>query len=559
MTDALADFCFAERHAFLVPAEAVGEGGLTDRFTEGLLASGRAGRGVAQGLSASIAAHWRRRAALARGAPDTFLPPRALNYLVVTDPSASRPYFEPFVGASALLYASDFATETGGRELGAYALCFTELLGQVGTPGKAALTSLCYLLSLEEGEVAELARDVARCARPDAPAFDLLCEHLGTVRSHVFCEGVNLPTPAPEGHARIQGTSLFAPRSMASTLGRIVRAFDVEARRVADEYLARAAVRTGSPESRLLEWLRADAPRVVVALGERVLWHPDRPAEVEALEAELGTIGDRVAESLEQDLRTVASASARMRALLREPEGMRVPTESIDEGGGVWLRHADAIVAYDLEQPGLDARTEPGPAYHGLLLAARTAHEWGHVAIENGVVYVADTDAYAEAKRDIERVIERIAVSADAAWSGELAAERSELAREGQDLGALPLARFEDYGANLLMRHALTPAELEAYVRNNVRPLGLVDTGPLRKLSRYAYEAQYLGLSGVDDPWDYFVRVTFFREEMIDSGLVSELDARALFASVGRALGAYGLNASKLSRELGALPRRIVA
>jgi hypothetical protein len=328
---------------------------------------------------------------------------------------------------------------------------------------------------------------------------------------------------------------------------------------VADAYLSRAAARHGRPETKLLEWLGRDAPRVVVALGERVLWHPERPADTSALEAELASVGDAVAASLERDLRVVESASHRMRSLFADPGSMRVPTESIDEGGGVWLRHGDAIVAYDLEQPGLDARREPGPAYHRLLLAARTAHEWGHVAIENGVIRIQDAGAYAEAKRDIARILERIDVAADDAWRGELDAERADLDAANESLETLPLARFEDYGANLLMRHALTPAELEAYVRNNVRPLGLVETGPLRKLSRYAYEAQYLGLGGVADPWDYFVRLTFFREEMIDSGLVSEHDARALFAAVGRALGAYDLDPSKLSRPLAPLPRRIVA
>jgi hypothetical protein len=555
----LAALAFSQPKVVLVPAEAVKDDGLSVEYREQAIAAGRLDPPTVDTLSRALALRFARQRALASRAPDTFLPPRALNYCIVTDPIGSRPYFEPFVEASALVYACDFARETGGEELGALAIGFAELLGQVGTPGKAMLASLGYLLSLPEAAAETLALELARARRPDAAAFRALGVALPGLRAALLHEGVNLVGAAPETHANIKGTGLYASRAFGPTLGRLLSGFDVEARRVADAYLAHVGRRTGEPEREVAAMLAEDAPRVVLVRGDRVLWHPHRPDETERVLRELGDIGDEIGRSLLRDLRMVDDASRRMRSLLRSPDAMRVPVHSIDEGGGVYLRHEDSIVAYDLDQPGLDASREPGPAFHDLLLAARTAHEWGHVAVENDVVSGAQSGAFDAAKREIAQALRDVAAHVAPELADEIRDELREIASAGEDLGALPLARIEDYSANLLMRHALTPAELEAYVRNNVRPLLRIDAKPLRKLARYAYEAQYLGLGCAPDPWGYFLRISYFAEEMIEGGVTSEARARALFAAVARALGLLHVEPGMLTRSIdGARPPRAV-
>jgi len=544
------ELCFSQRDVVLVPAEAIGKEGIGPAYRAQAEADGRLSSLCLDTLSESLATHFRRRRLLTERAPDWFLPPRALNYCVVVEPLASRPYFEPFVEASALLYASDFETPSGGMELGCFSLLLAELLGQVGTPGKALLASLGYLVSLSDEEANALTVELARTRRPDEGAFHALGAEISHLRNFVFHENINVPSSPTGTLARIKGTGLWAERAVAGTLGRLVMTFDTAARTVADDYLSRASLRSGTPSRDVADMLVRWKPRVVVALGDLVLWHPKQPDDVARLEGALDGIGDAIGKSLEKDLLLVDEASRRMRALLAEPDSMRIPIHSIDEGGGVYLRHEDALIAYDLEQPGLDARREPGPAFHDLLLAARVAHEWGHVAVENGVVRVADPSALEEAKREIAQALRDVARHVDASLREEVELELREIAGAGEDLGELPLARIEDYSANLLMRYALRPAELDAYVRNNVRPLLKLSIRPLRKLARFAYEAQYLGLGTLADPWGYFMAVTYFREEMIDGGIVDEVRARSLFAAVGHALRAYAIDRTKLAREI---------
>jgi hypothetical protein len=184
-----------------------------------------------------------------------------------------------------------------------------------------------------------------------------------------------------------------------------------------------------------------------------------------------------------------------------------------------------------------------------LLLAARAMHEWGHLAVDGGVVPVpvSKEQEAAGAHAALEHLFSRI-VNGMPADAAELADRELRAMRdEGTRLADLPFSRMEDYRANLVSKRLLSDAALQAYVRANVRSLATENVGTLRKLARYAYEAQYLWLADVLDPWRYLMESTYFREEFVDSKLVTEGAARELVEAVGRMCRCYEVDLSRLA------------
>jgi hypothetical protein len=248
------------------------------------------------------------------------------------------------------------------------------------------------------------------------------------------------------------------------------------------------------------------------------------------------------------DLATIDRVTRAFLGLLVDPGALVVPTGSLEEAGGVFVHHERRLIAYALVQPGLDVRIEAAPPFHRLLLAARVAHEWGHLAVDGGAVPVplANRGAFGEAESELRALFLRVVRTAPDAAKGAIEAELAELERERIRIETLPLARIEDYRSNVLFRRVLSTAEREAYIRVNIRSLLTEPIGVIPKLARYAYESQYLWLSEMPDPWHYLFSCTYLREEMVESDLVSEATLRELVAIVGRLCRAYEVDVTKL-------------
>ena len=169
--------------------------------------------------------------------------------------------------------------------------------------------------------------------------------------------------------------------------------------------------------------------------------------------------------------------------------------------------------------------------------------------MEAGVVRVpperrADLEAArGEVRACFERIVSRTSPEARPLLEEEVRA----LLDEGTDFASLPFARIEDYGANLIVCRLLPPEVFEAYARANVRSLAAEDIGLLRKLARYAYEVQYLRLVGLEDPWGYLAASTYFKEEFVDAGVVSEEDAKALIAAVAKVCACHEVDEGRIN------------
>jgi hypothetical protein len=65
------------------------------------------------------------------------------------------------------------------------------------------------------------------------------------------------------------------------------------------------------------------------------------------------------------------------------------------------------------------------------------------------------------------------------------------------------------------------------------------------ELARYTYEVHYLPLAGMAR--SYFMDSSRFRDYFIDSGIVSEDGANALFDAAGDVLACYAIDETKIS------------
>jgi hypothetical protein len=118
----------------------------------------------------------------------------------------------------------------------------------------------------------------------------------------------------------------------------------------------------------------------------------------------------------------------------------------------------------------------------------------------------------------------------------------------GAGLLQIPLVRMADYQANLLARRYLSRAELETYIRNNVYCLRW--TSPpaafLQRLVRSVFEAQYLELSLVADRRRYLLSSTWFDQDYLHSGTISESQLEELLSLVQRLCAAQEVDDTKL-------------
>ncbi len=544
----LAPFYFEHEGCFLVPLEELSMAGVSAEIADEIERRGLLSRGAIDLLSEAIRLLSDRLGALHRGAPDVHLPPRLVNVLVITEPGTTRPFFQPFTDASVVVYASDLDPARSSAEHAAFQLLVAERLGQLKRYGRALLAALPLLLAFDAAQAASFARGAALSERPDAAvakALGILCDRL---RQNLFTDGLG-EGALPDGAARIQGTALATQRAFAPELSRLTKEAEEAAAAVATTYLERQRARARAHEDDVCRFLERERPRVLVLDDSGVIiWNPERAGETSGVRAALRDIGELPARSLVADLTTVSRVTGDFLALLRDPDALAVPTESLEEAGGVFVHHARRLIAYSLAQPGLDVRTEAAPPIHRLLLAARTAHEWGHLAVDAGVVPIPPHKRrqFEEAGRELRALFTRIMRTAPEATKPAIEAELEELDKEGSRLEELPLARIEDFRSNLLFSRVIRRAELEAYVRVNIRSLLTEPIGIFRKLARYAYEAQYLWLSEMADPWRYLVSTTYILEEMVESEIVTEATLRQLVSLVGQLCRSYEVDESTL-------------
>jgi hypothetical protein len=547
-----ASFYFAHPELFLIPVEHLGPGGMSDAFAAELDRRSLVPRSFRDVFDEAFRRLFSALSSLASKAPDAFPSPRLVNVAVLLDRSRMHPYFQPFEGMTDVAYASDFDRATSSVEHAAYELLFAERLGQTRRASLATMATLPYLFQLDERRLRDFIEGAGRSRRPDAEAARTVADLLPELRANAACEGIDFEGAPPEGYGRVKSTPLAFRRDFLFTLQSFVKRIDGIAHGVVEAYYEAERARRDDekPEEEVCRFLHEERPRVlIVTKSGRLLWEPTLPEATADVREAITGIGERPAQSLIADLRTVSDVTARFFHGVKGAEDFRVPTQSIEESGGVYVHHDRKLLAYALEQPGLQPLREEAPPYHRLLLAARAMHEWGHLSVEAGVVRIPpERRAQHEAAQgDVRACFERIVSRTSAEARPLIQEEVRALLDEGTDFSALPFARIEDYGANLIVRRLLPPEPFEAYARANVRSLAAEDIGLLRKLARYAYEVQYLRLIGLEDPWGYLAASTYFREEYVDAGVVSEDDAKALIAAVEKVCACHEVDESRIN------------
>ncbi|MFO0980219.1 MAG: hypothetical protein U1E76_00485 [Planctomycetota bacterium] len=210
------------------------------------------------------------------------------------------------------------------------------------------------------------------------------------------------------------------------------------------------------------------------------------------------------------------------------------------------------LVAYNLHEGRMHRLHEPAPPFERWMLAARTAHEWAHLAVDAGWVAVPAhrRQEVLQLRAALAAQLETIAAELPAPLCAATAEHHRRLAAAhrslGQALAAVALARLPDYQANLLAQRYLTADEIETYVRNNVASLAH-DHAPhelLVRLARHAFEYQYLRFAQVRDPWRYFTSSTFFPNHYLRSGAITIARTTELFATMARVCDCHEVDSS---------------
>jgi hypothetical protein len=544
---ALEPFCLAHPEATLIPAERLGSEGLDLSYASTLLAAGRLNAAQLKVLSEGFALYWARCATLFARAPGGWFAPRRTNLLVVDDGAPVVPYFEPFAGTSAQLWRSDLDTNA---EFVAYLLLHMERQSLLRQVRPTLVLNLSYWLLRSDAELAAFSVGAGAARRPDAAAYVHLSQaHVWLKQS--FHPALKQPTAAlDEPYLEVSGADLYVPKRCQSELVALCEQFE----RAVHATLQVHAVATAEPQATALDalcnWLeQAQAHLVIVAQDGRTLWAPDS-RDASAVRRALADVAAPALRSLHADFQVVHERTRRFFDALLEPASLPTSCAVLETGGGAYVDAERRAVVYELTQPGFNALQVPAPPYHRLLLGARVMHEWGHLAHAGKFVHVpaARQSEIQQARAALGEQFLRVLGNVPERMRDEVERALREISRAPAErprlLARKTMARVGDYLANLMSSHLLPPAEMQAYVRTNVRHHFDENLDLVSDLARYAYEVHYLALAGMDR--SYFFDTSRFGAYFIDTGIVSRADADALFDAAGRVLACWEIDQSKM-------------
>jgi hypothetical protein len=545
----LADYYLADRRVVLVPIEHLSPAGMSAEC--GALLRERADWSAERVrlFDRSFALYWSRGAALA-ARTRTWMPPRIRHVAVVSDPVAVHPYAQLLNTSAWTMYAGDFDPEASDPELAAYLLAHGDRMAIAGEVTLAALHNAAWWLERTDDECTAFAAAARRSTRPDGDGVRAVAEALPWLR-RLKHETV-APPLVMSPHRAIPGTGLLVPRALEHEPRALVDAWNAAARRAVDAYATRGRSSPAGEIDTVATWLATDAPPLLVtAEGGRIVWDPEHRERLGTLRTMLKR-GDAAAiAAVGGDLRVVARHTLAFRAALADPTALAKPAPETEQSGYCYLHRDRALIAYNLEEPGMERLRGPALPYATFMLGARAVHEWAHLAVDAGWVPRVASDAEFAARRT------RLADLLTAVMASMPPSVRTITARDLADIGAggspadglvgLFLARLSDWQSNLLARRFVDDAEMETYVRHNIRTLrpSYPPTALFRMLVRYLFEYQYLSLSTVPDAATFLMRSTWFDADFIASGV---LDAQRFveLADAGAALCAsYAVDESR--------------
>jgi hypothetical protein len=547
VSPALQRFCLAQAHAFVVPAEVLGEHGVEHAFGALLVHEKRLSADQLACLSYGFRLYWQRCRALHAAAPGAWFPPRQTNLLVVAETRGVLPYLEPFRGTSSMLYTTDLDTHP---EYVAALLVHMERLSLLRSVPATIAYNLSYWFERDATSRQAFAAAASRARRPDAAAFVALAESFAWI-DELLHDPLRVPQQElTEPHLHIEGADLYVPKRLQAQLTALGAAAEEAVRAAMAAPAVISSSRSGAIDA-LCDWLLQSRAHVIVhGPHGGTLWTPqhDDPIRVRRV---LADANDEAVASIHADLRTIDERSRQFLGRVHDVDALPTHCSVLETGGGTYIDAARRSVVYEIQQPAFDASAVVAPPYHRLLLGARVMHEWGHVAHTAKILRLPEERrpeyfaARAELGETFSRVVAAFPEHLRAVVDEELqsiAPNRDELPKA---LARKTLARVGDYLANLMSSRLIPNEEMQAYVRTNVTHHLDEQLGLVSELARYAYEIHYLDLAGL--PRSYFYGTSRFPDHFIDTGIVRAKDAEALFDAAGRVLACYAIDESRLT------------
>jgi hypothetical protein len=553
----LEDYYFLDSRVVLVPTERLTPRGVDPRFA--LLLQERAGWTSARIdlLSSAFAAYWSRSALLAERAPH-LRPPRRRSIAVIRDPAQVRPYVALLNTSTWTLYETDLDPERSHPELVTYALLHGDRLLEAPEIGRVAIDLAPYWFERTPVELRAFADAARASTSPDGAVFREVGDALSWLKE---LRHETLRPPRLGAHRAIPGTGLLVPRRLEARPDALVERCRERARASIAQFRAGRGTAGKPAAERLVAWLSTTTPPVLVTAsgtGGTPLWDPDAPERVDRLAAALaGSLGEALDDVL-SDLQVIAAHSRRFHAALAHPDTLPRPDADATQRGYTFLHRDRGLLAYDLDEPGLERLRTPSLPYAREMLGARAWHEWAHLAVDGGCVpRTVDDESWRELEHRFADLLDQALREAPRSVRAETAVDLESLPAAGSAgarLVRLFATRLPDYRANLLACRFMNDAERETYVRQNVRSLRreYAPTARWRLLVRLLFEAQYLSFSAIEEPRSYFLDTTWFRDDFLDSELLDDEAFDALSAAARALCEAHAVDEGRFLR--GSLP-----
>jgi hypothetical protein len=465
-----------------------------------------------------------------------------------------RPYVQLLNTSAWIVYASDVDPVSSDPELLAYVLALGDWLARDGEVASAPVRSAAWWIERSDDECEAFAAAAACSTRPDAEGYVAIADALPWLRR--LGHETLRPLAAGARADPVPGTGLLVPTALHEEPLRLADAWARIAGHVVERHHAHWRRSDPGAAANLCAWLATDAPPLLVtAQGGRTLWDPDAPARGGALRGVLEQADTAAVDRVHRDLRRVAEITRRFHAAVRDPAGLPPPPPGGFQSGYTYIHDRRALVAYNLHEPGMERLVGPALPYEHPMVAARTAHEWAHLADAAGwVPRIATAEAWAALRAELAAALDDAIAHASAPVRARTAADLAAVADGrplGLALGRLLATRMADWRANLVARRLMEDDEAETYVRHNVRGLGeYPPERAWRLLLRHLFEYQYLspalGMTRVADPRGFFVASTGIVDEIFAAGVVDEVRFDGLAAIVARLCGCHAIDTDKL-------------
>jgi len=556
MDPELHEFYFGQDGIVLIPIEHLSKDGIGSDFQCALLEKTGLDREWIEFFNQAFSRYWGRALDLHARAPQYWLPPRAQHVCVHTATEGANPFTQLFNRSSWSVEACDFCRESSSIEYAVYQFFHAERTGILRQILPALVSNLTYFLTLSADQFQDFREGCRLSKRGDAGGFHALAEATTWV-SKAYHQPLKEPSLHLPGYMVIPYSDLIMPEALQDQLVALQDSWGRAAQGVLDGYFRFHAKPSPAKGRIICDWLAATKPALLIVGKEgRILWDPEDPEATGDLFAQLERVTEHAEDRIIKDLEVVDYHSRRFLKSLREPEGLVDPAHFMTPGGLSYIHPTRKLVAYCIYDDRNNLRmVEPALPYERLMLGARTMHEWGHLSAESDWICVPEAAKARrdELRRELAALIESLHANAPAHVRSATAVEFEQLkatsktGSPGRLLVKMMLVRSEDFQANLLAKRYLRTAEMETYIRNNVYSLVTEreTTGVYARMLRYAYQFQYLRLSRIENPMEFFLRSSWFAENYYGPGVLSEEQFQQVINLVGGICDCYAIDESK--------------